>query len=48
MSTPAEILLVRALSHLERASLELQAGKVSDAADFMEKGIALVREVVER
>lgn len=46
--TPADVLLVRVISHFERAHLELDAGDIQSAAEWIEKGLALVREVVER
>lgn len=49
MSTPPDILLARALSHFERAQLELDSNNdVTSAAEWIDKGLALVKEVLER
>lgn len=45
---PTDVLIVRALSHLERAQLELTLEWPNSAAEFVEKGVDLLREVLER
>lgn len=47
MSIPADILLARALSHLERATLELQVGNVDVATEYIHKGVTLVEEAIQ-
>lgn len=47
MTAPTAILLARALSHLERAQLELGAGNAIEASDYIHKGITLIEEVLK-
>lgn len=47
MSTPPNVLLVRAVSHMDRALLELNHNRdIQAGAEWIEKGLALVKEVL--
>lgn len=52
MSAPADVLLLRAISHFDRAQLELAVPNAGQqqaqvAAQWIERGIALVKEALE-
>lgn len=46
MSTPTDLLLLRAISALGMAQLQLTAGKVQEAAENIDKGIKLLQEAL--
>lgn len=45
--TPGELLIARSAFHFEQALLQLKAGHHTEAADSIERGLAILKEVTQ-